>query len=150
MAMAQDPKIQALVSQNPMAQQIGAALMAHVNEHIGFEYRRQMEEAMGMILPGKDEETDKPQRVPQEMADEIAIKAAQAAQMLLQQNQQQAQQQAAQQKLQDPIVQMQMQELQLKQQDLQLKAQKQQVDAAAKADQIRVEESRIQAQMQGL
>jgi len=43
-------------------------------------------------------------------------------------------------------VQMQMQELQLRQQDLQLKAQKQQVDAAAKADQIRVEESRIAAQ----
>jgi hypothetical protein len=148
MSAIQDPKIQRLMQMNPQAQAIMAAAMAHINEHIGFEYRRQMEEAMGMILPGKDEETDKPQRVPQEMADEIAIKAAQAAQMLLQQNQQQAQQQAAQQKLQDPIVQMQMQELQLKQQDLQLKAQKQQVDAAAKADQIRVEESRIQAQMQ--
>jgi len=148
MSAIQDPKIQRLMQMNPQAQAIMAAAMAHINEHIGFEYRRQMEEAMGMILPGKDEETDKPQRVPQEMADEIAIKAAQAAQMLLQQNQQQAAQQAAQQKLQDPIVQMQMQELQLKQQDLQLKAQKQQVDAAAKADQIRVEESRIQAQMQ--
>lgn len=148
MSAIQDPKIQQLMQMNPQAQAIMAAAMAHINEHIGFEYRRQMEQAMGMILPGKDEETDKPQRVPQEMADEIAIKAAQAAQMLLQQNQQQAQQQAAQQKLQDPIVQMQMQELQLKQQDLQLKAQKQQIDAAAKADQIRVEESRIEAQMQ--
>ena len=148
MSAIQDPKIQQLMQMNPQAQVIMSAAMAHINEHIGFEYRRQMEQAMGMILPGKDEETDKPQRVSQEMADEIAIKAAQAAQMLLQQNQQQAQQQAAQQKLQDPIVQMQMQELQLKQQDLQLKAQKQQIDAAAKADQIRVEESRIEAQMQ--
>jgi hypothetical protein len=41
---------------------------------------------------------------------------------------------------------MQMQELQIKQQDLQLKQQKLQIDAAAKADQIRVEESRIAAQ----
>ena len=148
MSAIQDPKIQQLMQMNPQAQVIMSAAMAHINEHIGFEYRRQMEQAMGMILPGKDEETDKPQRVSQEMADEIAIKAAQAAQMLLQQNQQQAQQQAAQQKLQDPIVQMQMQELQLKQQDLQLKAQKQQIDAASKADQLEIEKSRIEAQMQ--
>ena len=66
--------------------------------------------------------------------------------MLLQQHQQEAQQQAAQQKMQDPIVQMQMQELQLKGQELQLKAQKQQIDAAEKADRIRVEELRIQTQ----
>jgi len=100
------------------------------------------------FMEQNQENGEKKKRVPPEMADQIAIKAAQAAQQLLQQNQQEAQQQAAQQKLQDPIVQMQMQELQLKQQDLQLKAQKQQVDAAEKADRIRVEESRIQAQMQ--
>jgi hypothetical protein len=147
MAAIQDPKIQQLMQMNPQAQAIMAAAMAHVNEHIGFEYRRQMEETMGMVLPGKDKETDKPQRVPQEMADEIAIKAAQASQMLLQKNQQQAQQQAAQQKMQDPVVQMQMQELQLKGEELKLKAQKQQIDAAEKADRIRVEESRIKAQM---
>jgi hypothetical protein len=146
MAAIQDPKIQQLMQMNPQAQVIMAAAMAHVNEHIGFEYRRQMEEAMGMVLPGKDEETDKPQRVTPEMADEIAIKAAQASQMLLQQHQQQAQQQAAQQKMQDPIVQMQMQELQLKGEELKLKAQKQQIDAAEKADRIRVEEARIEAQ----
>jgi len=56
------------------------------------------------------------------------------------------QQQQAQQQMQDPIVQMQMQELQIKMEDLKLKQQKQALDAAAKADQIRVEESRIAAQ----
>ena len=48
--------------------------------------------------------------------------------------------------MQDPIVQMQMQELQLKQEDLKLKQQKQQIEAAAKADQIRIEQMRIEAQ----
>ena len=148
MAAIQDPKIQQLMQMNPQAQVIMAAAMAHVNEHIAFEYRRTMEEAMGMVLPGKDEETDKPKRVSQEMADQIAIKAAQASQQLLQQNQQQAQQQAAQQKMQDPIIQMQQQELQLKGQELQLKAQKQQIEAADKADRLEIEKSRIQAQMQ--
>jgi hypothetical protein len=80
------------------------------------------------------------------MADHLAIMAADAAKQLFTQNSQEAQQQQAQQQMQDPIVQMQMQELQLKQQDLQLKQQKQTMDAAAKADQIRVEEARIAAQ----
>jgi hypothetical protein len=48
--------------------------------------------------------------------------------------------------MQDPVVQMQQQELQIRMEDLKLKAQKQQIDAAAKADQIRVEEARIEAQ----
>jgi len=147
MAAIQDPKIQQLMQMNPQAQAIMAAAMAHVNEHVAFEYRRTMEEAMGMVLPG-EEEDGKKKRVPTEMADQIAIKAAQASQQLLQQHQQEAQQQAAQQKMQDPIVQMQMQELQLKQQDLQLKAQKQQIDAAEKADRLEIEKSRIQSQMQ--
>jgi hypothetical protein len=142
MAAVQNPKIQQLIQGNPMAQQIYAATMAHINEHVAMEYRRQVEEAMGMVLPS--EETNKD--VPPEMADQIAIKAAQVSQQLLQRDQQQAQQAAAQQQMQDPIVQMQMQELQLKMKDLELKAQKQAADAAAKADQIEIEMARIAAQ----
>ena len=144
MSAMQNPKILQLMQMNPQAQAIQAAMMAHINEHIAFEYRKQIEMAIGMPLP--DEEKNK--HMPKEMADQIAMATAQASQQLLQQAQQQAAQQQAQQQMQDPVVQMQMQELQLKQQDLQLKAQKQAADAAAKADQIRIEESRIQAQMQ--
>jgi hypothetical protein len=142
MAAIQNPQIQQLMQMNPQAQAIMAAAMAHINEHIGFEYRRQIEEAIGMPLPS--EENNK--HTPPEIADQIAVMVAQASQQLTQQAQQQAAQQAAQQQAMDPVLQMQQQELQLRMQDLQLKAQKQQIDAAAKADQIRVEEARIQAQ----
>jgi len=142
MAAIQNPKIQQIIQGNPMAQQMYAAAMAHINEHVAMEYRRQIEEAMGMVLPG--EEANK--EVPPEMADQIAIKAAQASQQLLQRDQQEAQQAAAQQQMQDPVVQMQMQELQLKMKDLELKAQKQTMDAAAKADQLEIEMARIAAQ----
>jgi len=142
MAAIQNPQIQQLMQMNPQAPAIMAAAMAHINEHIGFEYRRQVEQAMGMPLP--DEEQNK--QVPPELADQIAMLAAQATQQLTQQAQQQAAQQQAQQQMQDPIVQMQMQELQIKQGELQLKQQKQAIDAAAKADQIRIEEARIAAQ----
>jgi hypothetical protein len=142
MAAVQNPKIQQIIQGNPMAQQIYAATMAHINEHVAMEYRRQIEEAMGMVLPG--EEANK--QVPPEMADQIALKAAQASQQLLQRDQQEAKQAAAQQQMQDPVVQMQMQELQLKMKDLELKAQKQATDAAAKADQLEIEMARITAQ----
>lgn len=141
MAM-QDPKIAQIVAQNPQAPMIQAAMLAHINEHVGFQYRMEIEKRMGITLP--QEEQNK--QVPPEMADHIAIMAAEAAQQLFTQNSQEAQQQQAQQQMQDPIVQMQMQELQLKMEDLKLKQQKQAMDAAAKADQIRVEEARIAAQ----
>jgi hypothetical protein len=142
MAAIQDPKIQQLMAMNPMAQQIMASAMAHINEHIAFEYRKQVEMTMGITLPSEEQN----KQVDPELADKIAVMAAQASTQLLQQNQQEAQQQKAQQQMQDPIVQMQLQELQIKQGELQLKQQKQQIDAAAKADQIRIEEARIAAQ----
>ena len=142
MAAIQNPKIQQLMQMNPQAQAIMAAAMAHINEHIGFEYRKQVEMAMGMPLPTEEQN----KQVSPELADQIAMMTAQATQQLTQQAQQQAQQEQAQQQMQDPIVQMQMQELQIKQGELQLKQQKQAIDAAAKADQLRIEESRIAAQ----
>jgi hypothetical protein len=142
MAAIQDPQIAQIMAQNPQAQAIMAAAMAHLNEHVALKYRLEVEKRMGMSIPQEEQNKN----VTPEMADHIAIMAAEASQQLLQQNQQQAQQQQAQQQMQDPIVQMQMQELQLKQGELQLKQQKQAIDAAAKADQIRIEESRIEAQ----
>ena len=142
MAMIQNPKIQQLMQMNPQVQAILAAAMAHINEHIAFEYRKQVEMAIGTPLPNEEQN----KQVAPELADRIAMMTAQASQQLTQQAQQQAKQQQAQQQMQDPIVQMQMQELQIKQGELQLKQQKQQIDAAAKADQIRIEESRIEAQ----
>jgi hypothetical protein len=142
MSAIQDPKIQQLMQMNPQAQQIMAAAMAHINEHIALEYRRQIETSIGTPLPTEEQN----KQVSPELADRIAMMTAQAAQQLMQQNQQEAKQQQAQQQMQDPIVQMQMQELQIKQGELQLKQQKQQIDAAAKADQLRIEESRIAAQ----
>lgn len=141
-AAIQDPKIQQLLQMNPQAQQIMAAAMAHMNEHIAFEYRKQIELQMGMPLPSKEQNKE----VSPELADQIAMMAAQASQKLTQQNQQEAQQQAAQQQQQDPVVQMQQQELKIKEQELKLKEQKQNSDAHAKAAQLTIEQARIDAQ----
>jgi hypothetical protein len=142
MAAMQDPKIQQLMQMNPQAPAIQAAAMAHINEHIAFEYRKQIELSMGMPLPNKEQS----KQVSPELADKIAMMAAQASAQLTQKNQQEAQQQQAQAQQQDPVIQIQQQELQLKQEELKLKQEKQKIDAAAKADQLRIEQSRIETQ----
>ena len=141
-SMLQDPKIMAIVGQGPTAQMFQAAMMAHVNEHVAFEYRRQIETQLGLPMPSEEEG----KRMPDELAAQVAQLAAQASVRLLQQDQQQAAQQQAQQQQQDPVLQMQMQELQLKMKKLELDEKKVAVDAAAKADQLEIERERLRSQ----
>ena len=136
----QDPKIAQIVGQNPKAQMIQAAAMAHINEHVAFEYRKQIEEQLGIPLPEMDKE------LPKDMEVEISRMMALAAQKLLTKDQAEAAQKQAQQAAQDPIVQMQQQELMLKQKEVELKEKKLAMDAAAKADEIDLERERIEAQ----
>ena len=137
MSAMQDPKLMQMMSQNPMAQQIQAAALAHINEHIAFEYRKQLEEQLGAPLP-------KPNEVlPEDVEVELSRLTAQAAQKLLAKDQAEMQQQQAQQQAQDPIVQMQQQELQLKAQDLQIKAQKTQADIALDQQRLELEKEKI-------
>ena len=140
MAAMQDPKIMQMVGQNPMAQQIQAAMMAHLNEHIGFEYRKQIEEQLGVPLPPPDED------LPEDIELEISRLAAAASQKLLAKNQAEAQQQQAEQQAQDPVLQMQQQELQLKAQELEIKAQKTQADIQLEQARLEIEKMRVESQ----
>jgi hypothetical protein len=147
MAAMQDPKIMQLVGQNPQAQAMQAAMMAHINEHVAYEYRKQMEMRMGIELPFHPDESDSDEKaMPQELEVRVSQMAAQAAQQMLQQNQQEAQQQQNAQAQQDPIIQLQQQEMQIKQGELELKSKKLATDAAAKADQLQIERDRIESQ----
>jgi len=136
----QDPKIMQLLGQNPNAQSMMASMQAHIAEHLAFEYRKQVEQQAGVPLPAPNAEMDE--------STELAVSrlAAQAAQQLLQKNQSEAAQQQAQQMAQDPIIQMQQQELQIKQGELELKKQKLMIDAAEKNDRIELEQMRIESQ----
>jgi hypothetical protein len=141
-SMLQNPKIMGLVGQTPQGQALTAAMMAHINEHLAYAYRKEIEQTVGLLLPTEDQEKN----MSPEVAAQVAQLSAQASTRMTQQAQSQAAQQQAQQQAQDPIIQMQQQELQIKMQELKLKEQKQQIDAAAKADQLKIEEARIAAQ----
>ena len=146
-AAMQDPKIMKLVGQNPNAQAMQSAMQSHINEHIAYEYRKQMEEQMGIELPFHPDEDDADERaIPADMEVHISQMAAKASQVLLQRDKTEMAAQQAQQAAQDPIVQMQMQELQIKKQEADIKAKKLMADASAKADQLDLEKQRIASQ----
>ena len=144
-----DPKLAAIMGQNPQAQSIMAAAQAHVMEHVAFQYRREIEKQLGAPLPPmRDTDTNDEKTLSPEIEVQLSMLVAQAAQQLLQKNEKEAAMQQVQQQQQDPLIQMQMQELQIKQQEVQRKSQKDQVDAAARADDIRLREEQEKNRME--
>lgn len=146
MSAMKDPKIMQLVGQNPQAQAMQAAMMAHINEHIAYEYRKQMEQTMGLELPYHPDDDQEDRAMPEMLEVAISQKAAIASQQLLQRDTQEIQAQQAQQAQQDPIVQMQQQELQIKQAEVDIKNRRLIADSTAKADQLAIERERILSQ----
>jgi hypothetical protein len=147
MAAMHDPKIMQIIGQNPQAQQMQGAMMAHISEHVAYEYRKQMELEMGVELPFHPDEEDEDEReIPQDMEVQISQLAAQASKALLQRDTNETRAQQAQQAQQDPIVQMQQQELALKSKEVEVKEKKLIADSAAKADQLQIERDRIASQ----
>jgi hypothetical protein len=148
MSAMQDPKIAQLLQNNSMAQQIQSAMMAHINEHLGYQYRVEIEKQLGSTLPAQKDETGEDIHMDPEVEAQLAPLLAQAAVKLLQNNQAQVQQQQAQQQAQDPLVQMQQQELQLKAQAQQAQQQKDQAELQLKQQQLQLEREKMQLQAQ--
>jgi hypothetical protein len=142
MALMQDPMVAQMIGQSPMAQQMGAAIMAHISEHMAFAYRQQVEEQLGVTLTAPDAELDEDTEV------QLSRLVAQAAQQLLQSNVQKAQQAQAQQMAQNPQLQMAQQELALKAEELKRKEADSQRDFQIAQEKIRLERERIAVEMQ--
>lgn len=122
MAAMQDPKIAALVGQSPMAQTISAAAMAHISEHIAFQYKREIEKQLGFELPSDETE------LPEDMEVSLSQLVSQAASQLLQKDQAEVQMQKSAEQAQDPVIQMQQQDLQIRAAEIQRKSAKDKSD----------------------
>ena len=157
-SMIQDPQVAATIGQNPKAQEIMAALQAHIADHLAYSYRRQIEQKLGAPMPPPNQE------LPEEIEVNLSRLVADAAAQLTQAKQQQAAQQQAQQQAQDPIMQLKQMDAQTKQQEVQRKAQKDaqdhqirqmeqerkrvkdEIDARVKAKELTLEEAQMQLQ----
>ncbi|CAB4169524.1 hypothetical protein UFOVP1302_27 [uncultured Caudovirales phage] len=140
MSAMQDPKILQIVGQSPQASMIQAAATAHIAEHIGFQYRREIENQLGVELPPPDES------LPEDIEVALSKLVADAAGKLLQKDQAEAQQQQIQQKMQDPVVMAQMQDAQNKTAEIQRKAAKDRADQELREKQQQIELERIASQ----
>jgi hypothetical protein len=138
MAFMQDPMIAQMIGQNPQAKQIMASLQAHVAEHLGYKYRKDIEERLGVELPLPNED------LPEEVEVNLSRLISKAGKALTQSHIQQAAQQQAEQKAQDPIVQMQQAELQIKAQEVERKAKKDQADATIQAEKLKLDKAEVQ------
>ena len=144
-AMLEDPKVMELMSQSPNAESAAAEMAAHVQEHLAFQYRLQIEKELGFELPGPEEP------LPEDIEYRISRLAGLAADQLKGKNQQEAQAAEQQQQAEDPILQMQQKELQIKEMEAQRRAQsemgrleldRQKAAVKAELDRMRLEQQK--------
>jgi hypothetical protein len=140
-ALMQDPLIMQQMGQNPMAQQMSAAIMAHINEHLAFQYRAKVEQQLGIEMPAPDTDLDPQIEV------KLSQLVAQASQQVLAMDKQQAMQKQAQEQMQDPVIQMQMKELQIKEQDAATRAQKVENDKLMKQAELILKAEEVHAKI---
>lgn len=132
MAAIQDPSMQAMMKDNPAAGAIMAAASAHIQEHLAFQYRQQIEEKLGVPLPPPGEP------LPEDVEYELAQLTAEAADKLLNDNKAKQAQQAAEEAAQDPVVQQQMRENAIKERAVEVKKEIADAQLADKADERRL------------
>lgn len=144
MAAMQDPRIAQMVGQSPFAGAIQAAAMAHITEHIAYQYRKEIEMQLGVPLPPEGEP------LPEDVEIQLSRLVAQAAGKLFNKNMQEAQAAQAQQQAQDPLTIIQMKELELKQKALDHKIdidnKKLQVSAAVQAGNLVIQQERVESE----
>jgi len=155
-SLIEDPKIMEIMSQSPTAKASEAAMSAHISEHVAFAYRAKIEKELGVPLPGPNE------KLPEDIELRLSRLVAPAAAQLTGKDKREAQMQKQMQESEDPIIQMQQQELQIKQQQVQAKAQadmakiqldlkrftdKSDLDREKLATQVRIETAKLSAKI---
>lgn len=115
MAAVEDPKIIQMMAQNPSAGAIAAATAAHIQEHLAFAYRRQIEQMLGVPLPPPGEP------LPEDVEYGLSRLAADAADKLLEKHKAEFQAQQVLDNLEDPVVQNERRALDIKEGELERK-----------------------------
>jgi len=107
---------------------------------LGFSYRKQMEERLGVTLPPPDEQ------LPNDIEVELSKLIADGGKQLAEQHKQQAAQTQAQQQAEDPLFQLEQAKVKVQQMEVARKAQKDLTDADIAAAKLVLEKERNQLQ----
>ena len=126
----QDPKVQSILSTSPQAAQSMQAMMAHITEHVAYQYRNEMETTLGTQLPPEGEP------MPPEMEAEYSRLVAQTATKLFERNMAEKKMLENEQLLEDP-------NLQLETRRVAVEERKQEVSEAIAMEKIVIDKSRL-------
>ena len=138
MDASRDPKLQQIIQNSPNVKLIESSLSAHVLEHLGFQYRREIEKELGVTLPPPEE------ALPKDIEVRLSALVAEAGSRLLGRDQAEAQLQEQMKKMEDPVIQQQNRELDIKEAQLQSKMK---TDAARIAADLKKAEERVEVDL---
>jgi hypothetical protein len=133
-----DPKLRALIGQSPNAQVISGAMEAHIAEHLGYAYRNEIQQSLGIDIPPLGAKMDPL------MENQLSRLMADASQKVLQQSQAEVAQKEAMAQAQDPLTQLQREELQIKAAEVDRKLKKDMSDAALRSAEIALKQEEIE------
>ena len=140
----QNPEMMQIVQQSPKAPVILAAASDYINQHLTMQFRKQIEQEMGIELPPEGEP------LPADVEKRISTLVAEAAQRVTGTSQQRAEQERIEQQQKDPLILMKEREVAIKEGELQRKATEDQarlqLDAAKAANRDEIERERISTQ----
>ena len=142
----QDPEIQQLVGQSPNAPSILASGSAYINEHLSMQYRKKVEEEMGVELPAEGEP------LPADVEKRISSLVAEAAKRVLGTSQAQAEQQRVQEQQKDPLIQAKEREVAIKEETAKAKIEidegRLMLDATKAASNKQIQEARLKQEQE--
>ena len=138
MDASRDPKLQQIIQNSPNVKLIESSLSAHVLEHLGFQYRREIEKELGVTLPPPEE------ALPKDIEVRLSALVAEAGSRLLGRDQAEAQLQEQMKKMEDPVIQQQNREPDIKEAQLQSKMK---TDAARIAADLKKAEERVEVDL---
>jgi len=130
MVLKNDPQIKEQMQNNKMGGPMGAALDAHLREHLAFVFRDQIEEELGYDLPPTG------QPLPEDIEKRLSGLVAEAAEQMLGKKKAKAKAEADAKLQKDPIIQHREKELKISEQDLQRKAQADQAKASTEQQKL--------------
>lgn len=129
LSMLDDPHLESILKRAPeMASAIMAATMAHVQEHVAMQYRRSVEELLGVPLPPPG------QPLPEDMEYELSGLISEAAAKVLDKHQAEARAQEIIDTMEDPVIQNEREKLRIEDQK---RADKLEIEKAKIADKDR-------------
>jgi hypothetical protein len=138
----QDPSVAQLIAQNPQAKRISAAIQAHIAEHLGFKYRKDLESELGAPLPAPNEELS------EDMEVNLSRLVAKAGAQLQQKNAKEAAARKAAEKAKDPVMQLQQAEMKIKSAEVQRKAAKDQAEVQIDKEKLELEKTKVKLNAQ--